>query len=38
MAKHVLVIRDTMVDEIIQFLDEMDINGQLIPAVFGPQV
>ena len=36
MAKHMIVIKDTTISEIIDFLDTADQNGKLVPTVFNP--
>ena len=36
MAKHMIVIKDTTISEIIDFLDTADKHGKLTPTVFNP--
>ena len=36
MAKHMIVIKDTTISEIIDFLDTADQNGKTVPTVFNP--
>jgi tetratricopeptide repeat protein 30 len=38
MAKHMLIIKDSAIDEIIQFFDKAEIAGEKITTVVGPQV
>jgi tetratricopeptide repeat protein 30 len=36
LAKHMMVIKDTTISEIIDFLDSADQNGKTVPTVFNP--
>lgn len=36
MAKHMMVIKDTTISEVIDFLDSADQNGKGIATVFNP--
>jgi tetratricopeptide repeat protein 30 len=38
MAKHTLILRDTSLDEILDFLDRAEEFGKEVPSVIGPQV
>ena len=38
MAKHTLILRDTSLDEILEFLDRAEEFGKEVPSVIGPQV
>jgi tetratricopeptide repeat protein 30 len=36
LAKHMIVIKDTTISEIVDFLDTADQNGKTVPTVFNP--
>jgi tetratricopeptide repeat protein 30 len=36
LSKHMMVIKDTTISEIIDFFDSVDQNGKSIPTVFNP--
>jgi len=38
MSKHMLILKDTSMDEILEFLDKAEAAGQKVPSVIGPQV
>lgn len=38
MSKHLLVLKDSAMEEILEFLDKAEKAGHSIPAVIGPQV
>mgnify|MGYP006187693463 CR=1 FL=1 len=38
MSKHMLILKDTSMDEILEFLDKAETAGQKVPSVIGPQV
>jgi tetratricopeptide repeat protein 30 len=38
MTKHLLVLKDSAVEEILEFLDKAEAAGQHVPSVIGPQV
>jgi tetratricopeptide repeat protein 30 len=38
MSKHMLVMKDSSMEEILEFLDKAEQTGHSIPAVIGPQV
>mmetsp|Transcript_18681 Transcript_18681/g.20313 ORF Transcript_18681/g.20313 Transcript_18681/m.20313 type:complete len:662 (+) Transcript_18681:98-2083(+) len=38
MSKHMLVMKDSAMEEILEFLDKAELAGQSIPSVIGPQV
>ena len=38
MSKHMLILKDASVEEIVEFLDKVEIAGRNVPAVIAPQV
>lgn len=38
MAKHLLILRDSSLDEVLEFLDRAEQHGHNVPSVTGPQV
>jgi tetratricopeptide repeat protein 30 len=38
MAKHTLILRDSSIDEVLEFLDRAEQHGQNVPSVIGSQV
>lgn len=38
MSKHMLILKDSSMDEILEFLDKAEAAGQKVPSVIGPQV
>lgn len=38
MSKHMLILKDSSMDEILEFLDKAEAAGHSIPSVIGPQV
>jgi tetratricopeptide repeat protein 30 len=38
MSKHMLILKDSSMDEILEFLDKAEAAGTRIPSVIGPQV
>eukprot|EP01035_Chromulina_nebulosa_P019358 gene19358-25224_t len=38
LAKHMLILKDASMDEVLEFLDKAEIAGQNIPSVIAPQV
>ncbi len=38
MAKHMLILKDSSVEEILQFLEKAEAAGQNIPTTIGPQI
>jgi tetratricopeptide repeat protein 30 len=38
MSKHTLILRDSSIDEVLEFLDRAEQHGQNVPSVIGPQV
>jgi tetratricopeptide repeat protein 30 len=38
MSKHMLILKDSSIEEILDFFDKAEAAGQNIPAVIGPQV
>ncbi len=38
MSKHMLILKDSSMDEILEFLDKAELAGQKVPSVIGPQV
>lgn len=38
MSKHMLILKDTSMDEILEFLDKAEAAGQKVPSSIGPQV
>eukprot|EP00428_Durinskia_dybowskii_P078280 CAMPEP_0170356544 /NCGR_PEP_ID=MMETSP0117_2-20130122/1234_1 /TAXON_ID=400756 /ORGANISM="Durinskia baltica, Strain CSIRO CS-38" /LENGTH=648 /DNA_ID=CAMNT_0010610659 /DNA_START=42 /DNA_END=1988 /DNA_ORIENTATION=- len=38
MSKHMLILKDSSMDEILEFLDKAEAAGQKVPSMIGPQV
>ncbi len=38
MSKHMLILKDTSMDEILEFLDKAEAAGGKVPSVIGPQI
>ena len=38
MSKHMLILRDSSIEEVLEFLDRAEQHGQNVPSVIGPQV
>ena len=38
MSKHMLILKDSSMDEILEFLDKAETAGARVPSVIGPQV
>jgi tetratricopeptide repeat protein 30 len=38
MAKHLLILRDSSLEEVLEFLDRAEQHGERVPSVIGPQV
>jgi tetratricopeptide repeat protein 30 len=38
MSKHMLILKDTSMDEILEFLDKAEIAGQKVPSIIAAQV
>jgi hypothetical protein len=38
MSKHMLILKDSSMDEILEFLDKAEAAGAKVPSVIGPQV